>query len=75
MDYPLPTAEAPEVERVQALYRTRYHLELSHDEAKRLLEGVMQFIYLTEVEPQIRKEFQPETEEIEPQIKEIEPKD
>ena len=53
MDYPLPTAEAPEVERVQTLYRTRYDVELSYEEARRLLEGVMQFIYLTEVEDAI----------------------
>lgn len=54
MDYPLPTAEAPEVERVQALYCTRYGLELSFDEAKDILERVAQFIYLTEVEDALR---------------------
>lgn len=53
MNYPLPTAEHPEIARVQALYRARYYVELSFDEAKRLLEGVMQFIYLTEIEDAI----------------------
>jgi hypothetical protein len=46
--YPLPVAQRPEIERIQALYRNRYGVTLSCDEAKRLLEGVAQFIYLTE---------------------------
>jgi len=61
MNYPLPTADPPEVARIQALYRTRYQVELSYEEAKRLLEGVMHFIYLTEVEDAIhslRQEIQ-----------------
>jgi hypothetical protein len=54
MSYPLPVAEPPEVEKVRALYRTRYSVTLSFDEAKRLLEGVMQFIYLTEIDDALR---------------------
>jgi len=50
MDYPLPTAEAAEVERVQSLYRTRLGLELTFDDAKDVLERVAHFIYLTQVE-------------------------
>lgn len=53
MNYPLPTAEAPEIERVQSLYRVQYGVVLSFEEAKELLERVMQFIYLTEVEDAI----------------------
>ncbi len=60
-DYPLPTAESAEIERVQLLYRERHSVTLSFDEAKRLLEGVMQFIYLTEIEDALR----PIREEIE----------
>jgi hypothetical protein len=52
--YPLPIAAAPEVERVRALYRERYSVMLSFEEAKQLLEGVMQFIYLTEIEDALR---------------------
>ena len=61
MNYPLPTAEAPEIERVQSLYRSQYGVILSFEEAKELLERVMQFIYLTEVEDAIhplRQEIQ-----------------
>ncbi len=47
--YPLPVADTPEIERVQRLYRERYSVSLSFDEAKRLLEGVAQFIYLTQI--------------------------
>ena len=53
MPYPLPIAETPEIEKVRTLYRMRYGVNLTFDEAKRFLEGVMQFIYLTEVEPKL----------------------
>ena len=53
MPYPLPIAETPEIEKVRTLYRVRYGVNLSFDDAKRFLEGVMQFIYLTEVEPKL----------------------
>lgn len=49
MSMPLPIATLPEIERVQRLYHERYGVILSFDDAKRLLEGVMQFIYLTHV--------------------------
>lgn len=49
-DYPLPTAEEPEINRVIDLYRREYGLDLSFDEAKEFLERVAQFVYLTEVE-------------------------
>ncbi len=49
MDYPLPTAEPPEIERVQRLYREEYDVELTQAQAKDLLERVMQFIFLTEM--------------------------
>ena len=48
--YPLPD----EVEKVIALYHDKYCVELSFHEAKKLLEGVAQFIYLTEVEDVLR---------------------
>ncbi len=48
--YPLPVAEPAEIRRVVELYRTAYRIELTYDEAKDVLERVMQFIYLTEVE-------------------------
>ena len=38
--YPIPTALPDEVEQVVQLYRERYGVELSFDEAKKLLEGV-----------------------------------
>ena len=53
-DYPLPIADTAEIERVQHLYQQRYAVTLSFDEAKRLLEGVAQFIYLTHIEDAIR---------------------
>lgn len=51
--YPLPIAEIPEIEKVRILYREKYHVELSFAEAKDFLEHVMQFIYITEVEPKL----------------------
>ena len=53
MSYPLPIAETPEIEKVRTLYRVRYGVNLTFEEAKRFLEEVMQFIYLTEVEPKL----------------------
>jgi hypothetical protein len=52
--YPPPTALPDEVEAVRELYRTRYGVALGFDEAKRLLEGVAQFIYLTEIYDALR---------------------
>ena len=52
--YPPPTALPAEVESVQRLYRDRYGVTLGYDEAKKLLEGVAQFIYLTEIEDALR---------------------
>ncbi len=54
-NYPLPAAQPAEVNRVIELYRTAYRMELTYDEAKDILERVMQFIYLTEVEDSMRK--------------------
>ena len=51
--YPPPTALPEEVEKVRTLYRERYGVELSFDEAKRFLEGVAQFVYLTEVDKEL----------------------
>lgn len=53
-DYPRPTAEPPEIARVQKLYRAQHGLDLSFDEAKDILERVAQFIYLTEIEDALR---------------------
>ena len=66
MDYPLPTAQAPEIARVQTLYREQYRVELSFGDAKELLERVMQFVYLTEMEDAIRPlmEDAKQTEEV-----------
>ena len=52
--YPPPTALPEEVEKVRTLYRDRYDVELSFHYAKKLLEGVAQFVYLTEVEDALR---------------------
>lgn len=52
--YPSPTALPAEVEAVRTLYQTRYGVSLGFDEAKKLLEGVAQFIYLTEIEDALR---------------------
>lgn len=52
--YPPPTALPHEVEQVISLYRDKYGVELPFHEAKKLLEGVTQFIYLTEVEDALR---------------------
>ena len=53
MPIPLPTAQPPEIERVQTLYAARYGVTLGFEEARDLLEGVMRFIYLTQIEPQV----------------------
>ena len=53
MPQPLPIAETPEIEKLRTLYRTHYSANLTFDEAKHFLEGLMQFIYLTEVEPKL----------------------
>jgi len=47
--YPRPVAPPEGVRRVQELYRTQYQVELTEEEARTLLEGVMQFIYLTQI--------------------------
>ena len=53
MPQPLPIAETPEIEKLRTLYRTRYGANLTFDKAKHFLESLMQFIYLTEVEPKL----------------------
>ncbi len=68
--YPLPIADTPEIERVQRLYRERYSVTLSFDEAKRLLEGVAQFIYLTQIDDAlrpVRQEIQRERRSADPE--------
>lgn len=52
--YPLPTAHPEEIARVQAFYRDKFGVELGWKDAKDLLEAVMQFIYLTEIEDALR---------------------
>ena len=52
--YPLPTANDASVQKVIDLYEREYQVQLTYDEAKRFLEGVMHFIYLTEVEGVLR---------------------
>ena len=52
--YPRPIAQTPQIEKVRHLYRTRYGVTLSFDEAKTLLEQVMHFIYLTELDHALR---------------------
>ena len=48
--YPRPTAEDPEIERTMNLYENKFGVELTRTEAKDILERLMQFIYLTEIE-------------------------
>jgi len=52
--YPPPTSLPEEVQAVRGLYQSRYGVILTHDQAKNLLEGVAQFIYLTEIEHALR---------------------
>lgn len=54
-NYPLPSAEPKEINRVIKLYWDTYEIELGYDEAKGFLERVMQFVYLTEVEGFLRE--------------------
>ncbi len=56
-------AGAKHVEAIRDLYRSRYAVSLSFKEAKNLLEGVMQFVYLTEVLPR-REASNPELSEL-----------
>jgi len=49
--YPLPCAEKEDIEKLIAVYKTNYDIELSFDEAKQLLEQMMQFVYLMQIDP------------------------
>lgn len=51
MPYHKPTATDIEVERVRTIFQKRYGMDVSFDDAKRLIEGVAQFIYLTHLLP------------------------
>ena len=51
--YPLPESKSPYIERVQELYRIAFQIEITHAEAKEILERVMQFIYLVYIEDAI----------------------
>lgn len=54
MAYPLPIAQDPEIKRVQEYYARHHGITVPYDEAKRLLEGVMQFVYLTQIEDKLK---------------------
>jgi len=49
--YPLSCAEKEDVEKLIAVYKTKCDVELSFDEAKLLLEQMMHFVYLTQIDP------------------------
>ncbi len=48
--YPLPVAEKEYVEQLMAVYKASYAVELSFDDAKQLLEQMMHFVYLTQID-------------------------
>jgi hypothetical protein len=49
--YPLPIAEKEDIDKLIAVYKTNYEVEISFDEAKQLLEQMMHFVYLTQIDP------------------------
>ncbi|MEP6754459.1 MAG: ASCH domain-containing protein [Chthonomonadales bacterium] len=49
--YPLPVADKQFADRLIEIYKTNYDVDLSFDEAKQLLEQMMEFIYLTQIDP------------------------
>jgi hypothetical protein len=57
MTFPQPTAPVEQIDCLQSLYQTRYGVTLTHEQAKELLESVMQFVYLTQIEPMIAPHF------------------
>jgi len=48
--YPLPCAEKEGVDKLVAVYKEKYNVELSFDQAKQFLEQLMQFVYLTQID-------------------------
>lgn len=54
MNYPLPTATSEGIARLQTLYQEKYGVDLTPEQARRLLESVMQFIYLAQLEDALR---------------------
>jgi hypothetical protein len=54
MNNPMPFASEAGVEEMKVLYKEDFGIELTHDEAREVLERLMGFIYLTEVESAIR---------------------
>jgi len=53
--YPRPTAPQEGVDRVIALYKRDYNKDLTDEEARTFLEGMMQFVYLTQIHDQLHE--------------------
>lgn len=49
--YPLPSADKEYIDQLIAIYKDSYGVDLSFAEAKEFLEQLMQFVYLTEIDP------------------------
>lgn len=55
MSYVRPAASDKRIKEIQSLYREKYEVELTYEEAKVLLEGVMRMVYLTEWMPRLEE--------------------